>query len=135
MQILIIASQENLTEFEDHLVTVCGKLCSRTGDISPDGSVTTLLHLSASLGLARLTCSLLHWAAESPGPQLAREVDALALDSEGYTPLVSAESAECVTIVKQRPYIGYFMSDVSNVSEYRREQMNYYSALFLTKSY
>ena len=132
MQILIIASQENLTEFEDHLVTVCGKLCSRPGDISPLPLVTTLLHLSASLGLTRLTCSLLHWAAESPGPQLAREVDALALDSEGYTPLVSAE---CVTIVTQRPCIGYFMSDVSNVSEYRREQMNYYSALFLTKSY
>ena len=91
MQILIIASQENLTEFEDHLVTVCGKLCSRPGDISPLPPVTTLLHLSASLGLTRLTCSLLHWAAESPGPQLAREVDALALDSEGYTPLVSAE--------------------------------------------
>ena len=71
---------------------MCGKLCSRPGDASPDVPVTTtLLHLSAALGLTRLTCSLLHWAAESPGPRLAREVDALALDSEGYTPLVSAE--------------------------------------------
>ena len=101
MQILIIASQENLTEFEDHLVTVCGKLCSPLlGDIASDAPLTTtLLHLSASLGLTRLTCSLLHWAAESPGPRLAREVDALALDSEGYTPLVSYRAVS----VTQRP--------------------------------
>ena len=39
----------------------------------------------------------------------------------------------CYTKAVQQ--LGYFMSDVSNVSEYRREQMNYYSALFLTKSY
>ena len=101
---------------------MCSQLCSprphgHSGDmasVSDDSVTTTLLHLSAALGLTRLTCSLLHWAAESPGPQLAREVDALALDSEGYTPLVSAEC----TIVTQRPCIGYFMSDVSNVSEY-----------------
>ena len=51
-------------------------------------SYTTLLHLGASLGLCRLVCSLLHWAAEHPGRRLGREVDALAKDSEGYTPLV-----------------------------------------------
>ena len=96
-----------MTEFEDHLVTMCGKLSSRPGDTaSPDESVTTtLLHLSAALGLTRLTCSLLHWAAESPGPRLAREVDALALDSEGYTPLVSADAEQTFRgIVTQRPY-------------------------------
>lgn len=77
---------------------MCGQLCSRPGgppDISVSGAeavTTTLLHLSAALGLTRLTCSLLHWAAESPGPELAREVDALALDSQGFTPLVSDKS-------------------------------------------
>ena len=88
-----------MTEFEDHLVTMCGQLCSprphgHSGHMAPvsdDSVTTTLLHLSAALGLTRLTCSLLHWAAESPGPELAREVDALALDSQGFTPLVSDE--------------------------------------------
>ena len=88
-----------MTEFEDHLVTMCGQLCSprphgHGGDqasVSDASVTTTLLHLSAALGLTRLTCSLLHWAAESPGPELAREVDALALDSQGFTPLVSDE--------------------------------------------
>ena len=115
MQILIIASQENLTEFEDQLVTMCGQLCSRPGgpgdisSVSGDGAAvtTTLLHLSAALGLTRLTCSLLHWAAESPGPQLTREVDALALDSQGFTPLVSDESG-VMSIVTQRLYNSLF---------------------------
>ena len=56
-----------------------------------DGSVDrqeSILHLAASLGLSRLVCSLLHWAAEHPGKQIGMEVDALALDKKGFTPLV-----------------------------------------------
>ena len=58
------------------------------------GNGTTLLHLSSWLGMCRLTCSLLHWAAESKGQRLCKEVDALAQDSEGFTPLVS-EYKDC----------------------------------------
>ena len=95
--------QENLTEFEDRLVAVCQKLTQESGagmcdeDRREDRrqADTSLLHLSASLGLTRLTCSLLHWAAEWPGRRLAREVDALAQDSEGFTPLVSERDNIC----------------------------------------
>ena len=48
----------------------------------------TILHLAASLGLSRLVCSLLHWAAEHPGKQIGMQVDALAQDKQGFTPLV-----------------------------------------------
>lgn len=89
--------EENFSEFEDQLVTMCQKLTSEdwttdegiASDIGHNSS-TTLLHLGASLGLCRLVCSLLHWAAEHPGRRLGREVDALAKDSEGYTPLMRA---------------------------------------------
>ena len=60
---------------------------------------TTLLHLSASMGMSRLTCSLIHWSAESgaesPRSRLCREVDALALDNQGFTPLVGKISELC----------------------------------------
>ena len=79
------------------MVELCGQL-AECGDwdtekgeagVAGEPNSTTLLHLAASLGLARLVCSLLHWAAEQPGRRLGREVDALARDSEGFTPLVS----------------------------------------------
>ena len=49
----------------------------------------TILHLAASLGYSRLTSSLLHWSADHPVLTLQTEIDALAQDSEGFTPLVS----------------------------------------------
>ena len=49
----------------------------------------TILHLAASLGYSRLTSSLLHWSADNPTLTLQTEIDALAQDSEGFTPLVS----------------------------------------------
>ena len=86
-----------MSDFEDHLVTMCQKLTSEdwttdegiTSDVDSD---STLLHDAASLGLTRLVCSLLHWAAEKPGRRLGREVDALAKDIDGFTPLVSIEA-------------------------------------------
>lgn len=84
--------QENLTEFEDQVVTLCQKLTCEdwtTDEGVANQSGTTLLHLSSSLGMTRLTCSLLHWAAESPGRRLCKEVDAMSLDNDGYNPLVS----------------------------------------------
>ena len=79
-----------MTEFEDQLVTMCRRLTDVDWTTSNIGHMTstTLLHLSASIGLCRLTCSLLHWAAECQGTKLCSEVDALALDTQGYTPLV-----------------------------------------------
>ena len=53
------------------------------------GEEENVLHLAGSLGLSRLVCSLLHWAAEQPGKRIGREVDALARDPQGCTPLVS----------------------------------------------
>ena len=50
----------------------------------------TLLHLAASLGYSRLTSALLRWSADNPVLTLQTEIDALAQDSEGFTPLVSA---------------------------------------------
>ena len=72
------------------MVTVCQRLSCEDwtreeGGITGD---TSLLHLAASLGLTRLTCSLLHWVAEKPGRRLCREVDPLSQDTEGFTPLV-----------------------------------------------
>ena len=75
---------------EDQLVTLCQKLTCEdwsSGQTKVSQPDTTLLHLSSSLGLTRLTCSLLHWVAEKPGLRLSREVDALSVDSEGFTPL------------------------------------------------
>ena len=87
--------QKNFSEFEDQLVAMCQRLTCEdwttdhgmAADLHSQSS-TTLLHLSASLGLTRLTCSLLHWVAEKPGRRLSREVDALSVDSDGFTPLV-----------------------------------------------
>ena len=59
------------------------------GAVGGHDSKESILHLAASLGLSRLVCSLLHWAAEHPGKQIGMEVDALALDIMGFTPLVS----------------------------------------------
>ena len=94
--------QGNFSEFEDQLVTMCQKLTTdewgedgwggmRSGEegLSFSDQDESVLHLAASLGLGRLVCSLLHWAAELPGKRIGREVDALARDSHGFTPLVS----------------------------------------------
>ena len=78
-------------------MNVCQKLTTESPHFSDtmvetgdDKSSTTLLHLSSMLGLCRLTCSLLHWAAEPElGAKLGREVDALCQDGDGFTPLVS----------------------------------------------
>ena len=53
----------------------------------------TILHLAASLGYATLTASLLRWSADNPVLTLQTEIDALAQDSEGFTPLVSCSMA------------------------------------------
>ena len=50
----------------------------------------TILHLAASLGYSRLTSSLLHWSTDNPILTLQTEIDALAQDGEGFTPLVSS---------------------------------------------
>ena len=108
----------------------------------PSQFSTSLLHLAAALGLTRLTCSLLHWVAEKPGRRLCREVDPLSQDTEGFTPLVretveysSGTTVWCVcceaTGWLELGY--YFMSDVCYPSEYRGEQMNYYSAFVSNK--
>ncbi|XP_023344878.1 calmodulin-binding transcription activator 2 isoform X5 [Eurytemora carolleeae] len=103
--------EENFTEFEDQLVTMCQKLTTdewgekglggikmreegggmktRSDGLDSD-TEESILHLAASLGLSRLVCSLLHWAAERPGKRIGREVDALAKDGLGYTPLMLA---------------------------------------------
>ena len=75
-------------------MTKCQKLTSEDwtteeGVMSDTGSESTLLHYAAAMGYTRLVCSLLHWAAEHPGRRLGREVDALAKDGEGFTPMVS----------------------------------------------
>ena len=76
-------------------MTLCQRLTSEDRDDweedqwSPGETTgTSLLHLAAALGLTRLTCSLLHWVAEKPGRRLCREVDPLARDTDGFTPLV-----------------------------------------------
>ena len=58
----------------------------------------TILHLAASLGYSRLTSSLLHWSADNPTLTLQTEIDALAQDSEGFTPLVSERVAPSVDV-------------------------------------
>ena len=87
-----------MSDFEDRMVILCQKLTSQDCLIPDADSVhdgeghSTLLHDAAALGLTRLVCSLLHWAAEHPGRRLGREVDALAKDVAGFTPLVSIEA-------------------------------------------
>ena len=89
---VLVLLQENLSEFEDSLVAMCQQLSHVSPATCPaTRGATTLLHLAAALGLARLTCALLHCAAESSNRVLAAEVDALSLDEDGFTPLVSAD--------------------------------------------
>ena len=89
---VLVLLQENLPEFEDSLVAMCQQLSNVSPATCPaTRGATTLLHLAAALGLARLTCALLHCAAESSNRVLAAEVDALSLDEDGFTPLVSAD--------------------------------------------
>jgi len=99
--------EDKFSDFEDQLVTMCQKLTTEEweeedwsgstleekewrGPPADVGGEESLLHLSASLGLSRLVCSLLHWVAEHPGKRIGREVDALARDQQGYTPLMAA---------------------------------------------
>ena len=56
----------------------------------------TILHLAASLGYATLAASLLRWSADNPVLTLQTEIDALAQDSEGFTPLVSCSMANVI---------------------------------------
>ena len=72
------------------MVTMFRKLTTaELGEGSAVGAGGSMLHQSAGLGLRRFVCLLLHSAAEHPGKKLGREVDALAKDSYGFTPLVS----------------------------------------------
>ncbi|XP_059085704.1 calmodulin-binding transcription activator 1-like isoform X2 [Tigriopus californicus] len=50
----------------------------------------TLLHITAALGYTKLTCSLLQWSDENPYALLSKEINALAQDQEGFTPLMRA---------------------------------------------
>ena len=89
------------------MVAVCQRLsCEDCDDWRSRGQLqasTSLLHLAAALGLTRLTCSLLHWVAEKPGRRLCREVDPLARDTDGFTPLVRFTAGQ--NYPKKRPLV------------------------------
>ena len=82
-------------------MTMCQALTTEAWGEEAGLEEESLLHLAASLGLSRLVCSLLHWAAEHPGKRIGREVDALARDQHGSTPLVGF-------FPKMAPYFGIF---------------------------
>ncbi len=85
----------------------------------------TLLHLASSLGYTKLVCSLLHWSArENPVLTLQTEIDALAQDHEGFTPLMRSclygkrETALFLyrwnpTVIKVRNYDGESCLDLA----------------------
>jgi len=97
-------------KWEELVVELCQRLTSEEGEEEEEEGVIgepvrerqTLLHFGASLGLCRLVCSLLHWAAEYPSRRLGKEGDAMARDREGCTPLMRAcasGKAELATIL------------------------------------
>lgn len=85
------------TNFEERMVNYCQEMTNRQWRAGDESSHTwmsglrgmTLLHLAASLGYARLVCTMLHWRAENSSLLLETEVDALSQDDEGFTPLVT----------------------------------------------
>ncbi|KAK6618303.1 hypothetical protein RUM44_002755 [Polyplax serrata] len=86
------------TNFEERMVNYCQEMTNRQWRAGDESSHTwmsglrgmTLLHLAASLGYARLVCTMLHWRAENSSLLLETEVDALSQDDEGFTPLMWA---------------------------------------------
>lgn len=89
---------------EEQLVSICRQLVAKrwkpvpqTGlgaDEAPTGNSgqTNLLHLAAALGLLRVICTLLNWRLENSSPWLEREMNPLACDPQGYTPLMWASA-------------------------------------------
>lgn len=79
---------------EEQLVSICRQLVTkqwRTSQLSDDpGVAMNLLHLAAALGLLRVLCTLLNWRLENSSPALEREMNPLASDQQGYTPLMWA---------------------------------------------
>eukprot|EP00095_Tigriopus_kingsejongensis_P010378 maker-scaffold251_size238241-snap-gene-1.17 protein:Tk10378 transcript:maker-scaffold251_size238241-snap-gene-1.17-mRNA-1 annotation:"calmodulin-binding transcription" len=63
---------------------------NKLGGLGSSKDETTLLHLSAALGYTKLTCALIQWVTVKPIPVLKKEINALAQDPEGFTPLMKA---------------------------------------------
>ena len=90
-------------QLEERLVSICRQLVTRRWQVreaDPCGmgpaveccnpQQMNLLHLAAALGLLRVICTLLNWRLENSSPPLDQEVNPLACDSLGYTPLMWA---------------------------------------------
>lgn len=85
-----------LQSAEEQLVSICRQLVTkrwRTPQPADDpsaGGQMNLLHLAAALGLLRVLCTLLNWRLENSSSALEREMNPLANDQQGYTPLMWA---------------------------------------------
>ena len=86
---------------EEQLVSICRQLVAwrwKTPPPSPPAQQldaemrTNLLHLAAALGLLRVICTLLNWRLENSSQWLEQEMNPLACDHQGYTPLMWASA-------------------------------------------
>lgn len=85
---------------EEQLVSICRQLVAwrwKAPTSSPltacaVAGETNLLHLAAALGLTRVICTLLNWRLENSSQWLERELNPLATDHQGYTPLMWASA-------------------------------------------
>lgn len=90
------SGEVELQSAEEQLVSICRQLVTKrwrspqsTDETSISGHMN-LLHLAAALGLLRVLCTLLNWRLENSSPALEREMNPLASDQQGYTPLMWA---------------------------------------------
>ena len=83
---------------EEQLVSICRQLVTKRwkspeesvpGE-QPDHAAMNVLHLAAAVGLLRVLCTLLNWRLENSSAVLEREMNPLAIDQQGYTPLMWA---------------------------------------------
>lgn len=83
---------------EEQLVSICRQLVAKRWkspeETAPferaDHAAMNLLHLAAAVGLLRVLCTLLNWRLENSSALLEREMNPLAIDRQGYTPLMWA---------------------------------------------
>ncbi|CAB3236556.1 unnamed protein product [Arctia plantaginis] len=86
-------------KFEERLVTFCRTMSSRSKGMSegfttePGEDGSTILHLAAALGYAKLTTVLLRWRQDDSSLALEKEVNLGARDSDNCTPLMIASAA------------------------------------------
>lgn len=88
-----------LQNAEEQLVSICRQLVTKRWKAAPQSGImedsdnqTNLLHLAAALGLLRVICTLLNWRLENSSPWLEREMNPLARDPQGFTPLMWASA-------------------------------------------